>query len=95
MTTIVIKRHYRLSNELVLHAGDELGPSLIDQSIIDALLDQDVLVETPSRLSYFALLPDFADAAPTERLDVASLFPTLAIPRLDSPGQKSDKVSPS
>jgi hypothetical protein len=93
--TIIFKRHFRLSNGQLCHAGDEVASGLFDQPTIDGLFDSDVVVEAPSRLSYYQLLPDFSGVGATERLDVASMFPALAIPRLDSRAQKSDTVQSS
>jgi hypothetical protein len=58
--TLIAKRHYRLPDGAQLIAGDEVPPGLFPGGVIDVLLDSDTLVEIPSRLSYFALLPDFA-----------------------------------
>ena len=58
---MVMKRHYH-RGELILFAGDELCPDSLDQTTIDQLLDQGVLFEVQGRLSYFALLKDFAGA---------------------------------
>jgi hypothetical protein len=89
--TIIFKRHHRLPDGQLCHAGDEVPPGLLEPDVVNSLFDSDIVVESPSRLSYFALLKSFAGAeASTEQLDVASMFPALAIP-----GQKSDKVSPS
>jgi hypothetical protein len=79
MTLIVRQPHYR-NGILLLHPGDELAPGLLAKDEIDQLLDSGVLVEVPTRLSYFALLPDFAGAPKTRDPGIASSFPQFTIP---------------
>jgi hypothetical protein len=87
----IFKRHHRLLDGALLHAGDELPPGLLEPDVIDMLLDADILVEIPSRLSYFALLHDFSGVeASTENVSIRYIFPEICVQsRLDSKPEKA------
>jgi hypothetical protein len=86
--SLIVKRHHRLDPGTLLIAGDEVTG--LDQATVLRLLDADILVECPTRLSYFALLHDFAGVGQIDKDSISTLFPELAIP-----AGKSDTVSPS
>jgi hypothetical protein len=82
--SLIVKRHHRLPAGVLLRAGDELAPGLLDPASVDQLIDQGILVEVPTRLSYFALLPDFAGADRAKfatAANLADVFPGLVIPK--------------
>jgi len=90
MSALIIKRHHRLPGGQLLHAGDEIPPGLLEAGAIDLLMDADILVEVPTRLSYFALLHSFAGSkSADEASSLSALFPELAIPRLDSTSKQA------
>jgi hypothetical protein len=64
--TLICKCPHSLPSGELLYNGDELQPGLLDQATIDLLLDQDILVEVPTRLSSFALLHSFAGVGDVE-----------------------------
>jgi hypothetical protein len=83
--SLIVKRHHRLPESgIMLYAGDEVAPGSLEAILINRLLDADILVEVPTRISYFALLPSFAGVSPSAKLATVANFPELVIPPLDS-----------
>ena len=80
MSALIVKRSHRFPDGQLLYAGDELRPGSLDQATIDLLFDLDVLCEVPTRISYFALLPDFAGVEAGSQKLTAGVFPELAFP---------------
>jgi hypothetical protein len=94
--SLIVKRHHRFEDGSRLIAGDEVKPDSVGQAMINLLLDADILVEVPTRLSYFQLLPDFSGVeGSTERLDVGALFPALCVPRLKTSPKNCDTMQSS
>ena len=78
--TLVARQPWYRDGIPLLYPGDEVAPGVLTKDEIDQMLDSGVLVEVPTRISYFALLFGFAGDGNRSRSPVERLYPELTIP---------------